>query len=230
MEENANAREEGSGTRATSSVTIKEIINQYMSDMMDMSLATIGARVMVQQQRVDFAKICGDFINLGGKTFSGSEFVIEVQDWLDTCDIIFGDLELEDAMKRRVAPRQLVGIAMGWWNAVIVTTPENTITYGKFKTIFEEKFIPTAKRTELFNKFTFPKQGQRTITEYVMEFEALSKYGLLFVDTPRKSNEKFISGLKEDIGKQLIYHLNARFEEIVNMAIMQEIIYPEKCR
>lgn len=37
----------------------------------------------------------------------------------------------------------------------------------------------------------------------------------------------FFFGLKEDIGKQLIYNIEARFEEIVNMKIMHEIMYPE---
>lgn len=60
--------------------------------------------------------------------------------------------------------------------------------------MFEEKFIPTDQRTELFNKFAFLKQGQKTITKYVTEFEALSKYGLSFVDTPeRKMRSLFLA-------------------------------------
>lgn len=79
----------------------------------------------------------------------------------------------------------------------------------------------------MFNRFAFLKQGQRSFTEYVTEIEALLKYELSFIDTPRKKNEKFVSSLK-DIGKQLIYHLDARFKEIVNMAIMNETMYLEK--
>ena len=80
----------------------------------------------------------------------------------------------------------------------------------------------------MFTKFAFLKQGDKTVTEYVTEFEALSRYGLSFIDTPAKKNEKFVGGLREDIGKKLIYHLEKRFEEIVNMAIRHETMYPVK--
>ena len=46
------------------------------------------------------------------------------------------------------------------------------------------------------------------------------------MDTPLKKNEKFIAGLRADIGKQLSYHLEKRFEEIVNMVIRHETMYP----
>lgn len=129
MEENVNVWEKGSGTGATSSIATREMFNQYMRDMMRVIPAAVGAGVVMQQSRVDFAKIYRDFINLGGKIFAGSESVIEVQKWLDTYDRIFSDLELEDAMKRRVASRQLTGRAMWWWNTMVVTTSKNMITW-----------------------------------------------------------------------------------------------------
>ena len=62
----------------TSSAVMREMFNQYMRDMMGVTPTIVGVGVMVQQPRVDFAKICRDFINLGGKTFLGSESVIEI--------------------------------------------------------------------------------------------------------------------------------------------------------
>ena len=130
---NANANEEGSdtGTEGAPTPNVQEMFNQYLMNMMRNAPATIasgetvevvGLGGVVQPPRDDFAKISKDFANLGGKTFSGVESVIEVQEWLDTCERIFGDLELEDAMKRKVASRQLVGRAMGLWNAIVAVT------------------------------------------------------------------------------------------------------------
>ena len=99
-------------------------------------------------------------------------------------------------MKRKVASRQLVGREMGWWNAIVATTPENAVTWEQFKERFEEKFIPSTQKVELFTKFAFLKQGDKTVTEYVTEFDALSKYGLSFIDTPAKKNDKFVAGLR----------------------------------
>ena len=71
-----------------------------------------GGGPVVQAPRADFAKMSKDYTNLGGKPFHGTESATDVQDWLDSCDRIFDDLGIEDAMKRRLASRQLQGRAM----------------------------------------------------------------------------------------------------------------------
>ena len=47
-------------------------------------------------------------------------------------------------MKRKLAPRQLQGLAMNWWNVVTIATPEDYFSWEQFKILFEEKFISTA--------------------------------------------------------------------------------------
>lgn len=71
----------------------------------------------------------------------------------------------------------------------MATTLENEVTWEQFKERFEEKFIPSAQKAELFAKFAFLKQGDKRDMEYVTEFEALSKYGLSFINTPANKNE-----------------------------------------
>ena len=59
-----------------------------------------GGGPIVQVPRVDFAKLNKDYTSLGGKSFHGMESATDVQDWLDSCECIFEDLGIEDAMKR----------------------------------------------------------------------------------------------------------------------------------
>ena len=66
-----------------------------------------GGGPIVQAPRADFAKLNKDYTSLGGKPFRGTESAMDVQDWLDSCERIFKDLGIEDAMKRRLASRQL---------------------------------------------------------------------------------------------------------------------------
>lgn len=120
---------------------------------MGVTPGAVGAGGAVRQPREDFAKLMRDFTNMGGKNFSGAESVIEVQEWLETCNEIFGDLELEDALKKRLASRQLLGRAKSWWNTVITVTPEDEITWEQFRAKFKEKFILTSQKIALFNKF-----------------------------------------------------------------------------
>ena len=66
--------------------------------------AANGGGAAVQAPRADFAKLCKDYTSLGGKPFHGTESATEVQDWLDSCERIFG---IEDAMERKLASCQL---------------------------------------------------------------------------------------------------------------------------
>ena len=122
---------------------------------------------------------------------------------MDSCDRIFDDLGLEDAMKRRLASRQLQGRAMNWWNAIRTATPEDQVTWVQFKARFSEKFIPAAQKSVLFKRFLELKQNGRAVSDYIAEFDTLSKYGLSLIDTPEKKNEKFITGLDGYLGKGL---------------------------
>ena len=181
----------------------------------------------MQAPRVDFAKLCKDYTNLGGKPFHGTESATDVQDWMDSCDRIFDDLGLEDAMKRRLASRQLQGRAMNWWNAIRTATPEDQVTWVQFKARFSEKFIPAAQKSVLFKRFLELKQNGRAVSDYIAEFNTLSKYGLSLIDTPEKKNEKFITGLDGYLRERLINHIDETFESIVGKALRSESLYPK---
>lgn len=100
----------------------------------------------VHASKIDFAKVNRDYASLRGRSFDRTKFVIQVQEWINTCDRIFDDFELEDAQKRKLASRQLTGRAMNWWNAIIAATSKNEMTWNQFKQIFEEKFITKAQK------------------------------------------------------------------------------------
>ena len=107
---NANVREEGSNTETGGAAlpNVQEMFNHYMANMFrnapgpavgGVVAENMGVGGAVQPPRGDFSKLKGDFLKMGGKTFSGTETVVEVQEWLETCEEIFGDLELDDALK-----------------------------------------------------------------------------------------------------------------------------------
>ena len=113
------ARRAGKGANNGNAAGMRAMFTDLMRDMLrEVQGAVpnpgIGGGPVVQAPRVDFAKLCKDYTNLGGKSFHGTESATDVQDWLDSCDRIFDDLGIEDAMKRRLASRQLQGRAMNW--------------------------------------------------------------------------------------------------------------------
>ena len=84
--------------------------------------AANGGGAAVQALKADFAKLCKDYTSLGGKLLHATELATEVQDWLDSCERIFKDLGIDDAMKRKLASRNLQGRAINWWNAIKAAT------------------------------------------------------------------------------------------------------------
>ena len=116
---------------------------------------------------------------------------------------------------------------MNWWNAIKAATPEDQVTWNQFKTRFSEKFILGARKSELFRKFLELKQKGKTVSEYIAEFDTLLKYGLSLIDTPKKMNEKFITGLDQPLEERFINHIDETVESIVGKALRSESLYPK---
>ncbi|MDQ4222826.1 hypothetical protein RBK84_00350, partial [Pseudomonas aeruginosa] len=85
----------------------------------------------------NFAKLCGDYTRLGGKSFKGSEGVIEVQAWLKSCDRIFTCMNLSDLHRVRIASCMLKERARDWYYLLTSETAENDFTWEQFKERFE---------------------------------------------------------------------------------------------
>ena len=175
----------GSGANNRNVPDIRAMFTTFMQEMLGDARGAVpnaanGGGAEVQVPRADFAKLNKDYTSLGGKPFHGTESATDVQDWLDSCERIFEDLGIDDAMKRKLASRQLQGRAMNWWNAIKAATPEDQVTWNQFKARFSEKFIPAAQKSELFRKFLELKQNGRAVSEYIAEFDTLSKYGFSY--------------------------------------------------
>ena len=50
----------------------------------------------VSAPKTDFARLCGDYSRLGGKSFLGDEGAISVQAWVKSCERIFRFMDLTD--------------------------------------------------------------------------------------------------------------------------------------
>ena len=71
---------------------------------------------------------------------------------MDSSIRIFGDLGIEDAIKRKLASRQLQDKDMEWWNSVTLETPDEEISWEPIQAKFEAKIISTAHKSALFMK------------------------------------------------------------------------------
>ena len=65
---------------------------------------------------VDFSKMCKDFLNMEGKTYSRTEGYLEAKAWVSDCEKIFKELDEDDQLRRIITAWHLKGEALEWWN------------------------------------------------------------------------------------------------------------------
>ena len=169
-----------------------------------------------------FAKICKDFKAMGGKDFHGTESFVAARNWLKETEDLFIIFEVEDRQKVQLAVWLLKGEASYWWE---VTNAERPVeTWEDFRARFETKFLSDAERSLQLEKFLFLKQGDKTVREYVNQFDELARFGLDLVNTPHKKALRFVKGLNEPLHSLAMTHIpmGATYERLVQMALLNE--------
>ena len=194
-----------------------------MLDMQDfMRALRDGVGQRLENPHEELSKLLKTYTNLGGKSFEGTENVMEIQTWLRTLDRIFNDMQLDDQRKRQVASRQLKGVALSWWEVVIAGRIENEITWNQFKEMLEARFVPASAKTLLLEEFIRLRQGTFNVTEYTHRFEGLSKYGAMLVADEASKNDRYIKGLNPGLSRAMLPYVDKTFDQVIDLALKFE--------
>jgi hypothetical protein len=87
-----------------------------------------------------------------------------------------------------------------------------------FKTKHVSSGVLSLKRKEFRNL----RQTNRTVAEYIEEFNNLSRYALEDVDTDAKRRERFLDGLSDELSLQLSVVYCPTFQELMDKARILE--------
>ena len=169
------------------------------------------------QPQMDLAALYRNFSSLGGKPFKGTETVVEAQAWIRSCERIFRGLNLDDQQKRFLASWQLQEGALIWWETMIQEEPKENFSWGRFKEVFEERYMPSAGLSRMYQEFLELKQGSMSFEEYVNKFNELSRFGPELVNTPLKKNEKFIRRLQKKYHECMTVHVKESFVDMLDV-------------
>ena len=90
-----------------------------------------------------------------------------------------------------------------WWDTIVSVHDVTTITWERFRELFDEKYITKAERVAKRKEFTNLKQGDMSMDEYIRKFEELSRYGPHLVGTNELKIEQFVEGLKPELFKDM---------------------------
>nr|AAR89000.1 putative gag protein [Oryza sativa Japonica Group]ABF96825.1 retrotransposon protein, putative, unclassified [Oryza sativa Japonica Group] len=110
-----------------------------------------------------------------------------------------------------------------WWDHFRMNRAERQpITWEEFIEGFKKTHIPAGVVALKKREFRALKQKDRTVTEYLHEFNRLARYALEDVRTDEERQEKFLEGLKDELSVMLISHDYVDFQQLVDKAIRLE--------
>ncbi|XP_066160043.1 uncharacterized protein [Oryza sativa Japonica Group] len=148
---------------------------------------------------------------------------VEASDWLHTIEKKLELLQCTNQEKVVFASHQLQGPASEWWDHFRMNRAEGQpITWAEFTEAFKKTHIPTSVVALKKREFRALKQKDRTVTEYLHEFNRLARYAPEDVRTDEERQEKFLEGLKDELSIMLISHDYEDFQELVDKAIRLE--------
>jgi hypothetical protein len=91
---------------------------------------------------------------------------------------------------------QLRGPAGAWWASYTAALPANHhVPWGEFRTAFRGHHLLAGTMRHKLAEFLDLRQGNRSVYEYIQEFNNLAQYRSHHVDTDAKKAELFRKGL-----------------------------------
>ena len=139
------------------------------------------------------------FLKLRPKKFSKTTEPILADDWLRSVTKDLVTIECIDAGKVRFTAHLLEGPAADWWDSYQITYPVEEMTGDLFQEGFRAAHISSVVMKLKKEEFLDLRQGDRSVIEYMNEFNNLARYAPEEVDTDAKKKNRFLNGLNDKL-------------------------------
>jgi len=136
---------------------------------------------------------------VGLQKFEGSSDPLEAEKWLDLVKEALGYLGVPKAFKLRMVTHQLAGDAQHWWRSIVTSRLGVEMTWDDFQGAFMDLYFQESVRSNLRMRFEELKQKDKTVREYQVEFDRLSRYGAHIIPDDRSRAKRFEHGLRDSI-------------------------------
>jgi hypothetical protein len=128
-----------------------------------------------------------DFLATHLLVFADATDHLEADGWLHTTESKFGLLCYIEYQKTLYAVQQLRGAAGAWWASYIATLPDDHhVPWGEFCTAFRAHNLSAGLLHSKLKEFLDLEQGDRSVFDYMRQFNTLAQYGTYHVDTGEK--------------------------------------------
>ncbi|GFY88890.1 hypothetical protein Acr_06g0008300 [Actinidia rufa] len=160
--------------------------------------------------------------------------------WLAEIRKLFNVLVINnDNMRVHLVACQLSGEANEWWESILAACRDarrvaraakndeapdiENLTWVEFEKMFENQYFPESYREQLRDKFEKFEQGTMTLSEYITQYKALSRFASELVNTEKKKCRRFEKGLHSSVRRLVMSSRLKVFTEIVELARTLEL-------
>jgi len=143
-----------------------------------------------------------DFRKYNPTTFDGSlEDPTKAQMWLSSLETIFQYMKCPEDQKVQCAIFMWTDRGTAWWETTerMLGGDVGQITWKQFNESFYAKFFSARLQDAKKQEFLNLEQGDRTMEQYDVEFDMLSRFAFEMIATEAAKADKFVRGLKLDI-------------------------------
>ncbi|BAS93193.1 Os05g0296332 [Oryza sativa Japonica Group] len=169
-----------------------------------------------------------EFLRIRPPTFSSSNNPVDALDWLHAVGKKLDTVQCSDEEKVIFAAHQLQGPASLWWDHFQAAQPEGQpITWTRFTAAFRRTHVPAGVVALKKKEFRELKQGNRSVMEYLHEFNNLARYAPEDVREDEEKQEKFLAGMDPELSVRLVSGDYPDFQRLVDKSIRLEAKHKE---
>ncbi|XP_073139115.1 uncharacterized protein [Henckelia pumila] len=156
------------------------------------------------------------------KEFKGTTDPLVAEEWIRSLETIFAYMGVTDAYRVRCAIYMLKKDAALWWEGAVIGVNLTTLTWANFRTMFFEKYYTTEERGRLIREFMSLRQGDKSVAEYVKQFERGCHFAPLIANEEQERLRHFTDGPRPNIKHDIFMADVANYSAAVNRALRFE--------
>ncbi|XP_073120567.1 uncharacterized protein [Henckelia pumila] len=156
------------------------------------------------------------------KEFKGTTDPLVAEEWIRSLETIFAYMGVTDADRVRCAIYMLNEDATLWWEGAVIGVNLTTLTWENFRTMFFQKYYTAEERGRLIKEFMSLRQGDKSVAEYVKQFERGCHFAPLIANDEQERLRHFTDGLRPDIKHDVFMADVANYSAAVKRALRSE--------
>ncbi|XP_073152811.1 uncharacterized protein [Henckelia pumila] len=162
------------------------------------------------------------FQKKGPKEFLGTTDPLVAEGWIRSLETIFDYMGITDADRVKCATYMMKGDAALWWEGAIRGVHLPTLTWAEFRRIFYTKYFTEDVRSRMVREFMSLRQRDKSVVEYVSQFERGCHFVLLIADSAPEKLRQFIEGLRAEVKHDVRMMDVTTYEAAVSRALRSE--------